>query len=227
MRLRPSGKAGPIAVSAESFRRYQLKDAWTWEHMALTRARVIAGPPALVAEIEGYIRASLTRSRDERALIADVADMRARIAREFPGRSIWDVKYVRGGLVDVEFIAQYLQLRHGHARPDVLSTSTADALRRLRQAGLLDATVADELLEALMLWHAVQSRLRLAFSGATTTLAGKDAPKALRLAVKGLCGLEFEALLDKMQRQARRSHNHFITLIEQPAAVAAAAAPAV
>jgi Glutamine synthetase adenylyltransferase len=226
MRLRPSGKAGPIAVSAESFRRYQLNDAWTWEHMALTRARLIAGPPALVAEIEAYIRASLTRRRDERTLVTDVAEMRGRMAREHPGRSIWDVKHVRGGLVDVEFITQYLQLLHGHAHPEVLAPSTAKALRRLRRAGLLDITVAADLLEGLSLWHAVQCRLRLAFSGPVTALAGDDAPKPLRLAVKGLCGLEFDALVDKMQRQASCVHKHFVALVEQPAAVAAHAATA-
>lgn len=223
MRLRPSGNAGPIAVSAESFRRYQLHSAWTWEHMALTRARVVAGPPRLKAEIEDYIRLSLTRRRNERTLVADVAAMRARMAREHRGSSIWDVKYVRGGLVDVAFIAQYLQLLHGHGHPEVLSPSTCETIRRLNQAGLLNAAIADDLIEGLRLWHAVQSRLRLAFATPVALPGGEDAPKSLQLAVKGLCGLEFAALVEQMEQQASRIHHYFISLIEEPAAAVALA----
>ena len=90
--------------------------------------------------------------------------MRARIERERHARSIWDVKYVRGGLVDIEFIAQYLQLRHAHAAPQVLSTNTMEALSALSAAGVLSPDVADELIEALGLWQQIQARLRLAFS---------------------------------------------------------------
>jgi glutamate-ammonia-ligase adenylyltransferase len=102
MRLRPSGNKGPIATSLDGFVRYQESDAWTWEHMALTRARVVAGAPDLAPRIEAEIRAVLTRRRDPDKLLVDVADMRRRMERELtrPG-DIWDVKQLRGGLVDV------------------------------------------------------------------------------------------------------------------------------
>ncbi|MGP1396926.1 MAG: bifunctional [glutamine synthetase] adenylyltransferase/[glutamine synthetase]-adenylyl-L-tyrosine phosphorylase [Inquilinaceae bacterium] len=161
MRLRPSGRAGPLATSLEAFVRYQDESAWTWEHMALTRARFIAGPPRLRNEIDRAIAAVLRRRRDPDSLLRDVASMRARIEKSFGTKDPWTVKYVRGGLIDIEFIAQYLQLRHGHDRPEVLHRNTDDALAGLAQAGILEAAVASELRAALSLWQRVQAYLRL------------------------------------------------------------------
>src|SRR5690606_11623076 len=103
MRLRPSGNSGPIATSLNAFRRYQQNEAWTWEHLALTRARVVAGAPAFAARIEGVLREILTRPRDPDQLAAEVADMRARIAEQHREDRAWDIKHRRGGLMDVEF----------------------------------------------------------------------------------------------------------------------------
>ncbi len=173
MRLRPSGKAGPIAVSVTTFARYQREEAWVWEQMALTRARVIAGPADLAAEIEAAIRSVLTRPRDPVALVVEVAAMRARMAEEQRTQSIWDAKHVRGGLVDIEFIAQYLQLRHAHAVPEVLSPNTREALSRLRAAGVLAADAADDLINALDLWQTVQHRVRLNIGAVIGALEGR------------------------------------------------------
>jgi glutamate-ammonia-ligase adenylyltransferase len=161
MRLRPSGNQGAIASSVEGFRRYQLESAWTWEHMSLTRARVITGAPALARRLEAVLREILTRPRDRARLAADVLDMRARIAQQYPGDQFWDIKYRRGGMLDVEFIAQYLQLRDAAADPGVLHQNTAEALRRLAAAGSLDPAVADELIAAGRLWHCLLGMLRL------------------------------------------------------------------
>ena len=117
MRLRPSGQKGPVATQLSSFVDYQTSEAWTWEHMALTRARAVCGPPELRAQVEAAIRTSLVRPRDRAKIAADVRDMRARIAEEKGTDDIWDLKQVRGGLVDLEFIAQYLQLVHAAAHP--------------------------------------------------------------------------------------------------------------
>jgi len=92
MRLRPSGNAGPIATSLEGFLKYQRENAWTWEHMALTRARVIAAEDGLARRIETAIRDVLTRERDAAKLVADVADMRGRIAREHRSDDQWAIK---------------------------------------------------------------------------------------------------------------------------------------
>jgi len=132
-RLRPSGAQGPIAVSLDSFARYQRESAWTWEHMALARARVLYGPPAGRAELEDIVRAVLTLPRDPAKLKTDVLQMRADIAKHKPAKGPLDVKLARGGLVDVEFITHYLQLREGAA----LNPSIAEALAQLAAQGLV------------------------------------------------------------------------------------------
>jgi glutamate-ammonia-ligase adenylyltransferase len=224
MRLRPSGKAGPIAVSLESFTRYQMEMAWTWEGMALTRARTVAGPAGLGHAVERCIRAALIRERDPAALVRDVADMRERLVREFGRGSPWDVKHRRGGLIDITFTVQYLQLLHAGTRPDLLTTGTRDALARLAAASAIEAAAAADLSEALRLWLTVQSRLRLAFGGTMVADDGQEASKALRLAIGGIDGLDFDRLVDKMQRMADRAHQVFVELIEKPAERAACAA---
>jgi glutamate-ammonia-ligase adenylyltransferase len=133
--------------------------------MALTRARVIAGPIELRGRIEHIVRDTLTAPRDAERLRADVADMRRRI-EEHHGvgdgpAALWQVKYVRGGLVDVEFAAQYLQLRHAADHPEVLSPNTCTALDRAAGAGVLDRAAADDLIAAHRLAQRIQSFLRL------------------------------------------------------------------
>ena len=122
MRLRPSGRSGPLATQIAGFASYQEQEAWTWEHMALTRARVVSGSPAFTARIDAVIREVLCRKRDRRTIAADVVEMRGAIAKEKGEANIWDLKYAAGGLVDIEFIAQYLQLVHAAASPDILDT---------------------------------------------------------------------------------------------------------
>ena len=161
MRLRPSGNKGPIAVHIDGFARYQLDEAWTWEHMALTRARVIAGPPWLRRRARAAIRAALTRPRDGELVRRDAASLRRRIARELPPFSEWDVKYRAGGLLEGEFVCQVLQLIHAAKHPEVLTTNTAEALQRLASAGVLAAEEAEELAAAMRLFRAVQGVLRL------------------------------------------------------------------
>ncbi|MDH5411495.1 MAG: bifunctional [glutamine synthetase] adenylyltransferase/[glutamine synthetase]-adenylyl-L-tyrosine phosphorylase, partial [Alphaproteobacteria bacterium] len=113
MRLRPSGSAGPTASRLDSFARYYLEEAWTWEHMALTRARVVASTTQDIDNrATAIICETLARPRDPDRLVVDVADMRIRMAKQHRGESLWDVKHHRGGLVDIEFMAQYLQLLH-------------------------------------------------------------------------------------------------------------------
>jgi len=177
MRLRPSGNKGPVAVSLAGFRRYHAADAWTWERMALTRARVVAASPALRAVVKAAIRAAITTApqpagspppRDPGAsppagsVLADAAAMRARLARELPPAGPWDVKHRRGGLMEVEFVAQALQLAHADRHPAVCQPNTTDALRALAEAGVLDAADAATLVRADLAWRGVQGLLRIA-----------------------------------------------------------------
>jgi glutamate-ammonia-ligase adenylyltransferase len=161
MRLRPSGRSGPVATQLESFRDYQHNEAWTWEHMALTRARVISASPGFGEEVEATIRSVLCRPRDARMVALDASEMRKAIAQEKSERDIWDLKYAGGGLIDVEFIAQYLQLAHAADHPDLLDQSTARVMERAAQAGLLAPADAEILRPAVRLYHNLHQVLRL------------------------------------------------------------------
>ncbi len=136
-RLRPSGAQGPLAVNLDSFQRYQREAAWTWEHMALTRGRVLYGPPAGRAELERIVGEVLCAPRDPDKLREDVLHMRSEMARHKPAKGPLDIKLARGGLVDVEFITHYLQLRHGRG----LDQSLRGALAQLAAEGLVPAEI--------------------------------------------------------------------------------------
>ncbi len=161
MRLRPSGQKGPVATQLTSFIDYQANDAWTWEHLALTRARVISGPPELRARVEAAIREVLVRPHDAAKVAADVRDMRERIAKEKGTVDIWEMKQVRGGLVDLEFIAQYLQLISAATHPSALDQNTVEAYRKLRDAGVLSPAHAEVLIPATRLLHDLTQVVRL------------------------------------------------------------------
>jgi glutamate-ammonia-ligase adenylyltransferase len=161
MRLRPSGRAGPVASRIDSFADYQEREAWTWEHMALTRARVISSSPAFRKKIEDVIRVVLTRPRDAASTAGDVADMRRAIALEKGEDDVWDLKLAAGGLVDIDFIAQYLQLVHAAAKPEILSVSTLQVLDNAARLGVLPQSEAEILRAATRLYHDLIQILRL------------------------------------------------------------------
>jgi len=125
MRLRPSGNKGPVAVSLASFRRYHAEDAWTWERMALTRARVVAGAMPLRLLVQEAIAEAIAAAGAPERVRADAAAMRARMRRDLPPDGVWDVKQRPGGLVDIEFIAQMLQLMWARESRSVCSPNTA------------------------------------------------------------------------------------------------------
>ncbi|MBO6667184.1 bifunctional [glutamine synthetase] adenylyltransferase/[glutamine synthetase]-adenylyl-L-tyrosine phosphorylase [Parvibaculum sp.] len=179
MRLRPSGNAGPIATSFPSFVSYQETEAWTWEHMALTRARVIAGPDDLKERLDKAIQQTLTRPRDRARIAADVVEMRARIAREHASTNAWEMKHVRGGLVDIEFICQYLQLIHGAAHPEILNTHTRTALARIAAANLLPPETADMLVRAIALNHNLTQVIRVCVEGVFNPAEASSGLKSL------------------------------------------------
>jgi len=165
MRLRPSGRSGPVATSLEAFASYQETEAWTWEHLALTRARAVSGPPAFAERVEEVIRGVLCRKRDPAAIATDVVEMRQAIAKEKGDEAQWDLKYVAGGLIDLEFIAQYLQLVHAATTPEILDTTTARVLDKAWRLGLLPAEDADVLRPAARLFHNLTQILRLCLRG--------------------------------------------------------------
>jgi glutamate-ammonia-ligase adenylyltransferase len=204
MRLRPSGRSGPLATQIGGFENYQEREAWTWEHMALTRARVVSASPAFAARVEAVIRDVLGRKRNALAIAADVIEMRGAIAKEKGDANIWDLKYAAGGLVDIEFIAQYLQLVHAAAKPELLETSTAHMLEKAARLDVLAAEDAAVLRPAVRLFHDLVQILRLCLPGAfdpKTAGAGVLALLARAADLPDFPGLQ--AHVAETQRQVR------------------------
>jgi len=121
-RLRPSGNAGPLVTKLSSFTQYQSQQAWTWEHMALTRARVMAGDAGLAERATQAIETLLGAPREPQKLVQDVVEMRARLRQHHPQAGPFDIRRGDGGLVDIEFIAQALQLRHAPDHASLIGT---------------------------------------------------------------------------------------------------------
>jgi [glutamine synthetase] adenylyltransferase / [glutamine synthetase]-adenylyl-L-tyrosine phosphorylase len=219
MRLRPSGASGPIASSLAGFARYQHESAWTWEHMALTRARPVAGDPALRVRIAEAIGSVLASKRDAIRLLVDVADMRRRIANENPRPSPWDLKNRRGGLIDLEFIVQCLVLREAASSPQLLCCVTEQALRALGAVGALPPQAQRELLDALALLRHVQALVILLRDGLAEEGAFSEADAATLARCAGV--VDFARLDADITAAARRVRSWYRRLIEEPARRAA------
>jgi glutamate-ammonia-ligase adenylyltransferase len=227
MRLRPSGTKGPIASSLAAFRRYHDEAAWTWEQMSLTRARPVAGPAPLAHAVMAAIHAVLTRPRDGDRLVIDVAQMRERIADQHRAPPRFELKHRRGGMVDIEFIAQYLQLREASHHPSVLHQNTSAALAALAEAGVLPREAAVTLTAALALWRNAQGVLKLTAEEPFDDAAAAPALKALIAAGAG--AIDFTALAADMEAKAASALAWYDRIVARPAAAArvrvAAAAP--
>ena len=221
MRLRPSGEAGPIASHFAGFARYQSESAWTWEHMALTRARPVAGDPGLCQRISATLAAVLRSPRDPEGLVIDVAGMRRRVAEENPRPSPWDLRNRPGGLIDLEFILQYLMLRHAASSPQILRRGTAEAIAALGEAGLLPPQAQHELGEAAALFRNVQAVLTLLGHGSPSTAVLAE-PDAAALTA-GVGAVDFARLDADITAAAARVSSWYDRLVEQPARRAAQA----
>ena len=165
MRLRPSGRQGPLATQFASFKLYQQDEAETWEHMALTRARFLAGDKSLGAAVAETVRETLTGERDAAAIAQATRAMRGLIAREKGDANVWDLKLVSGGLIDIEFIAQYLQLAFARERPAILDVSTRKVVEEAGRAGLITREQAEVLVDAHRLYTDATQFMRLSTSG--------------------------------------------------------------
>ncbi|HYC65478.1 MAG TPA: bifunctional [glutamine synthetase] adenylyltransferase/[glutamine synthetase]-adenylyl-L-tyrosine phosphorylase, partial [Reyranellaceae bacterium] len=218
MRLRPSGRAGPLANSLEGFESYHAQSAWTWEHMALTRARVIHGPAPLVERLNAIVRAALSRPRDPAALVRDVADMRARIAQSKAAKSLWDFKHVRGGHFDIDFVAQYLALKHAAERPELLDPHPAVMLRRAAAAGLIERNDAEHLIGTRALLYDVQSLLRLTRDGDEADFDEATALEGQRRLIAETEGApDIETLKHRIAAETAAAHAIYRRIVEEPA----------
>jgi glutamate-ammonia-ligase adenylyltransferase len=215
MELRPSGRAGPLATAFASFAHYQANEAWTWEHMALTRARFIAGDAALGARLMQAVHTVLTRPRNPAKTAHEVVEMRAKIMAVHPSLNPWDIKHARGGTIDLEFITQYLELIHAAAAPDIVSGNTRRVLKRLSAEGLLDPAAAQSLDAAAELQLGLTQVLRVAVDGVFD-------PKEASLGLSSvLCRVGDAPTLGALERKLieaeRDVHALFGALVEQVA----------
>lgn len=194
MRLRPSGRQGPVATSLGAFGKYQAEQAWVWEHLALTRARVVTGDPGLGADVEHSIRTALDGRKGDSRVLEEAREMRARLldahARE--RQNPWSLKHAAGGLMEIEFLVQTGTLYHGLAQ-----RAAGPALPALVACGWIKAGEARALTEALALMQRLQQMERVALE---TPFEPALAGGGLRRAMARSCGVEsFEALENRLK----------------------------
>ncbi len=182
-RLRPSGNAGPLVTTRESFERYHAESAQVWERQALIKARFVAGDAALGSRLEEAARRFAYGRPWDPALAREIGRIRARmekeIAREKPG--VLNVKTGRGGIVDVEFIVQLLQLRHGPADPTLRAPNTLEALEGLRRRRRVPVRDAEDLKAGFTFLRTLEDRLRLLRNRSTSELESEE-PELEKLA---------------------------------------------
>jgi glutamate-ammonia-ligase adenylyltransferase len=211
LRLRPSGAKGPVAVSFAAFESYHAGDAATWEHLALTRARVVWGTSdAFAAEAAAAVESVLRQPRDPSRTAADVREMRALMARERPARAGWDLKLSPGGLVDVEFAAQHLQLV-GAAAGGPLRQNTGAALAALRTAGLAEAGALKALMRSWRLCSALSQLLKLALEDDADPAREPERLKALLARAGG--APDYDSMVARLAEVRAKAHEAFEAVV--------------
>jgi glutamate-ammonia-ligase adenylyltransferase len=211
LRLRPSGTKGPVAVSAAAFEDYYRGEAETWELLALTRARTVwATSPAFAAEVSGAIEAALRRPRDPDKAAADVMEMRALIAEERPPSGFWDLKLSTGGLIDIEFVAEYLQIVHAGAGGP-LRAHTGEALAAYREAELADVGWISVLEGAWRLQQNLSQLLKVALDDRADPAA--EPPAFRRLLARAGGVRDFRALEKRLKSERIGAYDAFDTII--------------
>ncbi|WP_296600100.1 bifunctional [glutamine synthetase] adenylyltransferase/[glutamine synthetase]-adenylyl-L-tyrosine phosphorylase [Phenylobacterium sp.] len=207
MQLRPSGTKGPVAVSFAAFGHYYEGEAETWELLALTRARVVwATSESFATDAQAAIETALRRPRDAKRTARDVREMRELLERERPPKSDWDLKLSPGGLVDIEFAVQFLQLVHA-AEGGPLSPNTASALDRLGAAGLAAPDPLAALGEAWRLQQDLTQLLKVALDDNPDPAQEPKAFQALLARAGGVKTLKaLRTRLEAAQAGARRGY---------------------
>ncbi len=213
LRLRPSGGKGPVAVTLEAFQNYHEAESETWERMALTRARVVAGDTGFAEKVHKAILATFERKTDPETLANDIGTMRQLIAREKPARSPWDLKLADGGLVDIEFSAQYLSLLHGASHPQALHPNTEVCLARLKDAGLVAPEAGSVLLEALRLQSMLAQMIAL---GDALPFDATQARPSFKKRLAATVGLpDFKVLEGALLPLQKQAHQVMETLLKR------------
>ena len=195
-RLRPSGNAGPLVAKRAAFESYQKNNAWTWEHMALTRGRILAGDAGLAQKVQDIVASVLAQARDGAALAKDVTEMRARLRQHQPQRGPFDIRRGDGGLVDIEFIAQSLQLAHAADIPSLIGArDIVTLLDDLVDSGCLAAASCRPLKDATLAFLALRQIASLSLEDDET----EPAPATVGLLLEALNEPDLARLRDSLQ----------------------------
>ncbi|HKZ16654.1 MAG TPA: bifunctional [glutamate--ammonia ligase]-adenylyl-L-tyrosine phosphorylase/[glutamate--ammonia-ligase] adenylyltransferase, partial [Geobacteraceae bacterium] len=173
-RLRPSGNAGPLVTSLESFRNYHRDEAQIWERQALTKARVVIGEGPLKDAVDEIISDTVYGRGADEAVRNEIHRLRMRMEQELAKETegSYNIKTGRGGMVDVEFIVQYLQLKYGREFPDIRSVNTIKALQALHAAGIIPDADCRPLHEGYTFLRQLENRLRLIHDYSMNDLGG-------------------------------------------------------
>ena len=206
MRLRPSGKQGPVAASLASFKAYQRGEAWIWEHLALTRARVVAGPEPLAADVEAFRAELLAAPRDRVEILGAVARMRARIAAAKGPGDAWDAKLGRGRMQDIELVAQAASL--------LSETAMRQTPPALARADFLDPGGRDALGAAYRLEWALQIGARLVSEEALDPDALGAGGCAFLLRLTGMS--DMAALRTELERRSMQAATYIGAALPEP-----------
>ncbi|WP_262695309.1 bifunctional [glutamine synthetase] adenylyltransferase/[glutamine synthetase]-adenylyl-L-tyrosine phosphorylase [Kordiimonas aquimaris] len=169
-RLRPSGSQGPLAVTVTTLAEYYKSNAWTWEFLALTRARVIYAPKSMKRIINKVITTALTYRKNAKSLKADTVNMRQKLRTEFDTNNPFEVKHSAGGLVDIEFICQYLMLVNINKHTDIIDPNILGCIQKLAACNVLNKDDAKQLTDGYILQQQVQAMLRLCLETVPDTL---------------------------------------------------------
>jgi [glutamine synthetase] adenylyltransferase / [glutamine synthetase]-adenylyl-L-tyrosine phosphorylase len=210
-RLRPSGKQGLLAVSTKALQHYFDELAWTFEYMAFTKARVVGGQSALKQKLNGFICEQLSKKRDIEKLCADVLDMRERIEKAHSTTNPWDIKYIRGGMTDIDFIAQYLLLAHASDLSACFSGSAHDIFTTLKADGKLPADIADSLIQGNIFLGQIFNMLRLCCNRIFDEHSAPDGLK--KLLVESAEEADFASLKKRLLAVEETVSKHYITLV--------------
>ena len=206
-RLRPSGNNGALAVSEDAFARYFSESAWTFELMAFTRARVITGNINLRHKISDTIQHNIMRTRAVELIAQDIVVLREKITKEFGSDHIWNLKYAHGGLMDLDFLAQYYVLIHARKQSSLIGCASSEIFTQLIASGLMAETVGDTLIKAQQFMTSLFAILRLCGQGQFNE---EQAPEGLKRLITYIMGeADFISIKEKLIEIQRHVITHF------------------
>jgi len=218
LRLRPSGRWGPLVVTLEAFLDYQKSSAWSFEHMALTRARVVAGGAKFKSGIEAALSEILTMKRTPAKLARQMDEVRQKYFEEMGSANIWSVRQVRGGLIDAEYVLQFHLLKEGHKHPAIFDSDFNQATRNLVDIKALDPDAAKTLMDAHDLYLEIHGLLRLCHAENPTDESLTADLKSLIASATGIAGGQniSEVLKENQARVYALYQKQIFSLVSAP-----------